>query len=306
VPDDATSQRRGIRVAVAAFVMWGLLTVYWKQLTAFDAVELIAWRMTCAAIVMSIVVTVRGTWPTLRGAFADRRTVVRLVVAALLLSFNWGSYVWAVLDDRVIETALGYFIAPLATMAIGVLVLKETPSVPQQIAFGLASVAVLVLTVSAGRPPWVAIAIASSWSLYALTKRRIPLDAIDGMAGETLALVVPAIAVLAVLSTRTDSVVQQAGAVDWVLVLGTGVITAVPLTLFASAAKSIPFTLLGPLNLTVPVIGFGLGWLLYSETVPLVRFVGFAFVWAALVVVMYDRIAAGRRLVADVAVEAPL
>lgn len=291
---------------MAAYVLWGLLTIYWKQLTAFDAVELIAWRMSFAAIVMSIVVTLRGTWPKVRSAFGDPRTVLRLVVAASLLSINWGSYVWAVLDDRVIETALGYFIAPLATMTIGVLVLGETPSVPQRVAFALASVAVVVLTVSAGRPPWVALAIATSWSLYALSKRRIPLDAIDGMAGETLALLVPAIAVLAVLSTRTGSVVNTATAADWMLVLGTGVITALPLTLFASAAKAIPFTLLGPLNLIVPVIAFGLGWLLYDETVPVLRFVGFAFVWCALVVVMYDRIVAGRRVAHATPVEAPL
>jgi len=149
-------------------------------------------------------------------------------------------------------------------------------------------------------------AIAGSWSLYALSKRRIPLDSIDGMAGETLALVVPAIIVLAVLSTRSGSVANTADGVEWTLVFGTGVVTALPLTLFASAAKAIPFTLLGPLNLIVPVIGFGLGWLLYDEVVPVLRFVGFAFVWCALVVVMYDRIAAGRRAARAAPVEAPL
>lgn len=291
---------------MAAYALWGLLTIYWKQLSTFDAIELIAWRMTCAAVVMSVVVTVRGTWPKLRHAFSEPRTVAHLVVAATLLSVNWGSYVWAVLDDRVIETALGYFIAPLATMAIGVFVLGETPTAPQRVAFALAAVAVVIVTISAGRPPWIAIAIAASWSLYALAKRQVDLDAVDGMAGETLALVVPAIAVIAVLSTRADSVVASADAVEWVLVLGTGVITAVPLTLFASAARSIPFTLLGPLNLIVPVIGFGLGWLLYDEAVPVLRFVGFAFVWGALVVVMYDRIVAGRRVAPDAPVDVRL
>jgi chloramphenicol-sensitive protein RarD len=250
--------------------------------------------MVCAGVVMALIVTARGSWPSLRAAFGDRTTVVRLVAAAALLTANWGSYVWAVVNDRVIETALGYFMAPLATMAIGVFVLREQPSIAQRVAFGLAAVAVGVLTVSYGRPPWVAFLLAASWSLYGLSKRRIGLDAIDSLAGETFVLVAPAVALLVAVSGRADSVVSSGDGRDWLFVLGTGAITAIPLMLFASAAQSIPFTLLGPLNLIVPVINFGLGWLLYSEEMPADRVVGFAFVWIALGVVMYDRIRAAR------------
>jgi chloramphenicol-sensitive protein RarD len=275
---------------VAAYVIWGLLTIYWKQLSAFDAVELIAWRMACAAVVMAAIVTVRRSWPRLRSALSHRPTLARLVVAALLLAGNWGSYVWAVVNDRVIETALGYFIAPLATMAIGVLVLREQPTRAQRVAFVLASIAVIVLTIANGSPPWIALVLAGTWSLYGLSKRRIALDAIDSLAGETFVLVGPAIVVLLLMSGADGSVVSSADRGDVAYVLGTGAVTAIPLMLFASAAKSIPFTLLGPLNLIVPVINFGLGWLLYDETMPAVRVVGFSFVWAALLVVMYDRI----------------
>jgi chloramphenicol-sensitive protein RarD len=289
--DEAAARiTRGVRVGLAAFVIWGFLTIYWKQLSGFDAVELIAWRMACAAVVMALIVTVRGSWPRLRQAFGERTTVLRLVVAALLLTVNWGSYVWAVVNDRVIETALGYFMAPLATMAIGVFVLREQPSVAQRVAFGLASIAVVILTVSSGQPPWISLLIAASWSLYGLSKRQIGLDAIDSLAGETFVLLAPALALLVAISGRTDSVVSSADLPDWLFVLGSGAITAIPLMLFASAAQSIPFTLLGPLNLIVPVINFGLGWLLYDEPMPADRVVGFAFVWVALGVVMYDRI----------------
>ncbi len=280
---------RGVKVGLAAYTLWGLLTIYWKQLSGFDALELIGWRMVFAGLVMAGVVSARRTWPKLRAAFVHRTTLLRLAVAAVLLTGNWSSYVWAVTNDRVIETALGYFIAPLATMAIGVFVLREQPSVAQRVAFGLASIAVVILTLSNGRPPWIAIVIAGSWSLYGLTKRQIPLDAVDSLAGETFVLLVPAVTFLLVVGGRAGSVVDVADTRDWLFLAGTGVITAVPLMLFASAAKSIPFTLLGPLNLIVPVINFGLGWLLYDEPMPLDRVIGFAFVWAALLAVIVDR-----------------
>ncbi|MGE5209721.1 MAG: EamA family transporter RarD [Acidobacteriota bacterium] len=289
------SVQRGVQLGVLAYLLWGFLTIYWKQLTAFDAFELIAWRMACAGVVMAVIVTARRSWPTIARALADGPTAGRLLVASVLLTVNWGGYVWAVTNDRVIETALGYFIAPLATMAIGVFVLGERPSTAQRVAFGLASVAVVILTVSYGRPPWVALLLAGTWSLYGLAKRRVPLGAVDSLAGETFVLFLPAVIALAAFSGRAGSVAQSADRIDWALVLGTGLITAVPLMLFAAAAQSIPFTLLGPLNLLVPVINFGLGWLIYDEPVPLDRLVGFAFVWAALIVVMWDRVVSHRR-----------
>ncbi len=282
-------------MAVSAFLLWGLLTIYWKQLSAFDAVELISWRMSFAGVVMAAIVTGRRTWPKIVGALRHRPTALRLVMASLLLAVNWGSFVWAVTNDRVVETALGYFIAPLATMAIGVFVLHEEPTSAQRAAFALAAVAVAILTISYGRPPWIALLLAGSWSLYGLAKRRVPLGAIDSLAGETFVLFVPAVLAVLAFSTSAGSVVQSADATDWVLVAGTGVVTAIPLMLFAGAAQSIPFTLLGPLNLLVPVINFGLGWLLYDEPVPVDRLVGFAFVWAALLVVMWDRVTTHRR-----------
>ena len=156
-------------------------------------------------------------------------------------------------------------------------------------------IAVVILTVSAGRPPWIALLLAASWSLYGLSKRRLDLGPVEGLAGETLIMVVPAVALLGVMSTRTGSVVASAGTADWFFVLGTGVVTAVPLMMFAFAAKSIPFTLLGPLNLIVPVVNFGLGWLVYGEPMPADRIVGFTFVWVALVAVMTERVLAARR-----------
>lgn len=293
--DSVRSVQTGVQLGIVAYLLWGFLTIYWKQLAVFDAFELIAWRMTCAGAVMAVIVTIRRTWPTIIGAIRHGPTARRLLLASLLLTANWGSYVWAVTNDRVIETALGYFIAPLATMVIGVFVLGERPTTAQRVAFGLATVAVVVLTVSYGRPPWIALLLAGTWSLYGLTKRRVPLGAVDSLAGETFVLFVPAAVALVAFSNRADSVAQVASGAEWTLVLATGLVTAVPLMLFAAAAQSIPFTVLGPLNLLVPVINFGLGWLVYDEAVPLDRVIGFGFVWVALIVVMADRVATHRR-----------
>jgi chloramphenicol-sensitive protein RarD len=288
-------ERNGLRAAVVAFTLWGLLTVYWKQLGDFDPVELIAWRVASATIIMSVVVSVTGGWEAIRGAFGVRHTSVRLVAAAILLVGNWTGYVWAVMNDRVLETALGYFLAPLGTMAIGVFVLGERLTPFRSASVALAVTGVVVLTVSYGRVPWIALLIAGSWSLYGLTKRRVPLAPVESLTAELLVLVAPALALIVADWSGLgwfgdDGVVANAVGIDWLLVFGTGAITAVPLTLFAYAAQRVPFTILGPINYLVPLINFVLGWLVYGEPLPVVRAVGFGFVWIALGLVTYETV----------------
>lgn len=281
-------QMRGLQAAVTAYLMWGLLTIYWKQLSGFDPVELIGWRVVSASVVMALFMQLTGGWPEVRGAFSDRPTAVRIAVAAVLLTANWATYVWAIVNSRIIETALGYFLAPLGTMAIGVFVLGEqiTPLKRWSVAFALA--AVVVLTVSYGEVPWIAVMLAASWAAYGLTKRRVPLEAAQSLAAETLVLIVPAIIIVAAGWWRDEGVLQVATAVDWGFLLGSGIITAVPLVLFAFAAKRLPFTVLGPANYLVPIINFLLGWLVYEEPLSTSRFAGFALVWVALTLVTLD------------------
>ena len=279
---------RGLQAAVTAYLMWGLLTIYWKQLSGFDPVELIGWRVVSASVVMALFMQLTGGWPEVRGAFSDRPTAVRIAVSAVLLTANWATYVWAIVNSRIIETALGYFLAPLGTMAIGVFVLGEqiTPLKRWSVAFALA--AVVVLTVSYGEVPWIAVMLAASWAAYGLTKRRVPLEAAQSLAAETLVLIVPAIIIVAAGWWRDEGVLQVATAVDWGFLLGSGIITAVPLVLFAFSAKRLPFTVLGPANYLVPIINFLLGWLVYEEPLSTSRFAGFALVWVALTLVTLD------------------
>jgi chloramphenicol-sensitive protein RarD len=156
---------RGIRAAIAAYTLWGLLTIYWKALSDFDPFELIGWRIALASVVMAVVVTLRHRWPALLALRRQPVVLGRLTVAAVLLTANWTTYVWAVVNGKVIETALGYFFAPLFTMLFGVTVLGEHASRLQRIAIALAAAAVVELTISYGQPPWVALILAVSWSL---------------------------------------------------------------------------------------------------------------------------------------------
>jgi chloramphenicol-sensitive protein RarD len=236
------------------------------------------------------VVTARRGWPAMRAAFGNRGLLLRITAAALLLTANWNAYVYAIVHDRVIETALGYFMAPLGTMALGIVVLKERPTQAQKAAMGLAAVAVVILTFSYGRPPYIALTLAVSWSLYGLLKRQVPLTAIESLAAETFVLFIPALVVVGVMAGRAGSIPLDADATELSLAALSGVATVVPLVMFAFAASRVPFTVLGPLNYLVPTIGFLLGWILYHEALPISRVVGFTVVWVALAVMTVDRL----------------
>ena len=281
---------RGLQAAIVAYTLWGLLTIYWKQLSGLDAVELIGWRVATAAAAMALVVTALGRWPAVTGALRDGPLLRRIALASALLTVNWTTYVWAVVNDRVIETALGYFLAPLGTMALGVTLLGERLTPLKRISIGCAGAAVVVLTVSYGRMPWVALLLAGSWSWYGLTKRRVPLDPIESLASELFVLALPALGLVAAGWFRTDGIPSQAAGADWAFLLGTGAITALPLLMFAFAAQRVPFTLLGPANYLVPLINFLLGWLAFGEDLPPSRVAGFGLVWIALVLVTVDMI----------------
>lgn len=290
---------RGLQAAIVAYTLWGLLTIYWKQLSGLDAVELIGWRVATAAAVMALVVTALGRWPAVAGALRDGPLLRRIALASVLLTVNWTTYVWAVVNDRVIETALGYFLAPLGTMALGVVLLGERLTTLKRVSIGCAAIAVAVLTVSYGRMPWIALLLAGSWSWYGLTKRRVPLDPIESLASELFVLAAPAIGLALAGWLREDGIPSQAAGADWAFLVGTGAITAIPLLLFAFAAQRVPFTVLGPANYLVPLINFLLGWLAFGEDLPASRVIGFGLVWVALGLVtvdmIRDRVSADRR-----------
>jgi chloramphenicol-sensitive protein RarD len=286
--------RSGIIAGLTAYLVWGALTLYWKQLQAFAPFELVAWRIMSASAIMALVLTVTRRWAHLRPVLQSRALFGRVVLAALLLTTNWCSYVYAVVNGRVIETALGYFMSPLGTIAVGVIVFHERLSRLQRIAVGLAAAAVVVLAVTYGSVPWIALLLAGSWSMYGWLKKQVPLTPVESMSAESFVVLVPAIIVAIVLGGRVGSIPDTADSLHVVLIVMTGLATVVPLMLFAWAAQRVPLTLLGPMQYIIPTTNFLLGWLLYHEDLPLSRVLGFVLVWAGLVLITVDTVQRSR------------
>ncbi|MEK0415285.1 MAG: hypothetical protein RL352_682 [Actinomycetota bacterium] len=288
--DVRRDSRDGIASGLGAYLLWGALTAYWKLLDEFDAFDLIGWRIVTAMILLLVLVAAQKRLRVVAGALRDTRLLSRIISAAVLLVVNWTLYVWAVVNEHVIETALGYFIAPLFTAMIGVFVLREPLRLLQKIALGFALASVIVLTVAYGRPPVVALAIAASWAFYGLLKKQVPLRPVDSLTAETTVLTLPALVFVGWSLTRSTPVFAESSALDVALVLLTGLITAVPLLLFAHAALRLPLTVIGPMQYIVPVVNFLLGWIVYNEDMQPERFVGFVLVWIGLACTFTDTI----------------
>ena len=287
-------QRRGIALGLAAYLVWGFLTVYWKALQGLNAFQLIGARIISSFVLLAVFLALTRRWRGLGILRRDRSVLGLVAVAAVLLTANWTAYVWAVVHDDVIQTALGYFIAPLGTVLIGVVALREHLRPAQKVALGLAAVAVVELTLSYGRVPVVALIISTSWAFYGLLKRRIPMGAFEGLTGETLVLLVPAVAVVALPAVAGHGLATQGSTGQMVLVALSGVATTTPLLMFAGAARRVPFTLLGPMQYIVPTINFLLGVFLYHEPLAASQVVGFALVWIGLIIFTVDSIRAVR------------
>jgi chloramphenicol-sensitive protein RarD len=287
---DDDELRNGLIAGFCAYVVWGLLTLYWKLLNDFEAFELVGWRIMSSACLMAVAMTATKRWTNLRVLLTDRSVLARVAVAAVCLTCNWCAYVWAVVHGNIIETALGYFMSPLGTMLVGVTIFGERISRAQRVAICFAVAAIVVLMVSYGEVPWIALILATTWSTYGGLKKRVPLTPIESMSAETFIVLVPAIVVVVALAGGSNSIPSTASAGDVVLVLLTGVATVIPLTLFAWSAQRVPLTLLGPLQYLIPTINFLLGWLVYHESLPASRVAGFALVWIGLVVMTVDTV----------------
>lgn len=280
----------GVAAGMSAYILWGFITVYWKVLKAFRPLELIGFRIVMSAVLLVAVLTTRTRFTQLLRLLRQEKLWGRVTLTALLLAINWTTYIVVVHQGKVIEAALGYFIAPLGTMLIGVKVLHEKLRTAQKVSSGLAVCAVIVLTFGYGRVPYLALTMAASWAFYGLLKRQVPLPPLESLMSETLVLLVPAIGLIIWFSRNSDSVLRSADAQHIVLVLLSGLVTAIPLLLFATAALKLPLTVLGPMQYSVPIINFLLGWLAYHEKLSPSRIVGFSLIWLALVVVTVDSI----------------
>lgn len=281
---DSEGERRiGVTAGVAAYAMWGLFPLYFHALHPATALEIFGMRVVCSLVVAGGLTRGIRWWRELSGD-----TIRRLVTAAVLLSSNWLLYVWAVATDQVVEGALGYFINPLVTVTLGVIVLGERLRRAQWVAVGLGVVAVGVLTISYGRIPWIALVLAGTFAGYGFQKKHIALSPARSLLVETAVVTPVAVIVLAILATRSQLTIFGEGTAHTLAMTAIGPVTMAPLMCFAAAARRIPLTLLGLLQYLTPVGQFIVGVGVLSEPVPATRWVGFILVWAALAVLSVD------------------
>ena len=275
---------RGMLYAVGAYASWGLLPVYWKWLQDVPAPELLSHRVVWSCISLVIVIVVSRQWRRYRSEAFRPSVLRRFAMAAILIGINWLTYVWAVNSGHIIETSLGYFINPLLSVLLGVVVLRERLRPLQWLPVALAATGVAYLTISYGELPWIALVLAFTFAFYGLIKKTAPLGSLFGLTLETALLLPLALAYLAYVQSTTDSALEGASVATILLLVGAGVMTTIPLLLFASAASRIPLSLIGVLQYIAPTLQFLIGALVYDEPLTTSRLIGFSIVWLALLI----------------------
>jgi chloramphenicol-sensitive protein RarD len=282
--------------AVAAYLLWGGFPLYFYVLAPATPFEVVAFRILMSLLLCLVLVTATRGWGRMLALVRDRRTALLMLAAAAAIYVNWLVYILASLTGHIIEGSLGYFINPLVTVLLGVLVLREKVRVAQWLALGIAAVAVGVIVVGYGSFPWIALVLAFSFAAYGLIKRIVGprVDALAGLTLETAWLAPLAVAQLVVVALIGGLAFGAHGVPHALALLAAGFVTTVPLLLFAAGARRIPLVVLGLAQFLTPVLQFLIGWLVLREAMPAERWIGFALVWAALVVLMADMIVAAR------------
>lgn len=283
VPKMTFSSYRGYLYALIAFGTWGFLPIYWKQLQSLPALEILAHRFIWSAVTMLIFLAILrdGSW--LRKLRRSPRALLFVFAASLLTAFNWITYIWAVNTGFVAKISLGYFINPLVSVLLGAMFLGERLRGGQIIAVLVAAAGVLYLTLNLGEIPWIALSLALTFGLYGLVRKKIDLSGPQGFCVETTIMLAPALCILLFLGQQGGAVMSGGG--GWArvaLLLGSGVVSSIPLVSFGAAARLIPLSSLGLMQYLAPSIQFLIGIFLYREPFATVQLVGYIFIWAAL------------------------
>lgn len=288
---------RGIVYAVSAYFIWGFLPIYFIALAPTGPFEIVAWRVVFSLVFCAIAIVVTRAWRAFAVILRRPRIVLIMGAAGALIYVNWQTYVYATTSGQVVEASLGYFINPIVTVLLGVIVLREHLRITQWVAIGISVVAVVVLTVGYGRLPWIALLLAFSFGLYGLVKKQVGrnVDALSGLTLETAWLTPVAIVQLIVVGVTTGITFGHVSVLHAVGIVGVGVITAVPLLFFAAASRRLPLIVMGFIQYFTPILQLIVGVVLLHEAMSLERWIGFALVWVALVVLTIDMVLAVRR-----------
>ncbi len=287
-PSAGQESRKGLIFGLAAYGMWGLFPLYWPLLKPASATEILAHRMAWSLVIMAMLLGLRRNWSGIKQLRQTPGKVVLLCGAAILVSVNWGVYIWAVNKGHVVETSLGYFINPLVTVLFGVLILRERLRPLQWTAVGIGAAAIVELVVGYGHVPWIALILAFSFGSYGLLKKIASVPAAESMAVESGFQFLPALVYLAFLQAHGTATFGHAHWTVTVLLACCGLVTVVPLMCFAAAANRLPLSTIGLLQFLTPILQLSCGVFVVHEAVPGTEWIGFAIVWLALALLSYD------------------
>ena len=285
---------RGFAFALAAYLFWGILPLYMKALGHIPAAEVIAHRIVWSVPVAGVVLLLLGRTSDLKVALKSPRTIALALMTAMLVTVNWGTYVWAIGNGHTLDAALGYFINPLFSIALGSLLLKEKMAPAQVVAILLAAIAVIILAVDAGRPPWVALLLTLSWGFYAFFRKTLPVGPNQGFFLEVLLLSLPALGYIIYLEGRGEGHLYATGLGDTALLVGCGLVTALPLMIYANGAKLLRLSTIGIMQYIVPTMVFLLAVFVFREPLGLARMVAFPLIWAGLLLYTWSMLRANR------------
>lgn len=296
VPDRVADRRSGLAYAIGAYGLWGVLPIYFLLLAPSGPIEIVAWRIVLSLVFCVVLLSVTRGWRAFSVIARSRRLVSAMALAGVLIVVNWLVYVYGTLNGHVVETSLGYFINPVVTVLLGVFVLGERLRPLQWASVAIVTVAVLVIAIGYGSIPWIALTLAASFGLYGLLKKKVgsTVDAVSGLTLETAWLTPAAIVALIVIGCAGGLTLGTAGPMHTVLMISAGVVTAVPLLLFASAARRLPLSWIGLAQYLAPLLQFIFGAFVLQEAMPVGRWIGFGLVWVAIIVLTIDMFLAAK------------
>jgi chloramphenicol-sensitive protein RarD len=295
--------KKGVLFGIGAYLAWGVFPIYWKLLHTVPALQLIGHRIIWSFVLLTIILFVTKQLRSFRKAALTKRMVLIYLASGILLTINWLTYVWAVNAGFIVETSLGYFINPLLSVLFGVLFLHEKLRLGQALAIGLAALGVIYVAFSYGVFPWISLTLAVSFALYGLIKKMAPLGSLYGLTLETGLVFIPAVVYLIWMDRLGQGAFLHTSLSQNLLMAGAGLVTTLPLLMFASAAQRIPLSMVGVLQYITPTMQFLLGVLVYHEPFNRDLLIGFSIVWAALILFWGEGLLAGMKKRNGLAVE---
>jgi chloramphenicol-sensitive protein RarD len=298
--------KKGVLAGIGAYTLWGLFPIYWRLLEQVPAMQILAHRVVWSLAFVVLILLLQRDWQWVKGTIHNRRTMVVYTVAAILLSINWFTYIWAVNAGFVVEASLGYFINPLVNFMLGVIFFKEKLRGGQLAAVVLAVLGVVYLAITYGSLPWISLVLAFTFGMYGLIKKSASLESMHGFSLETAVLFLPALGFLFYQGASGQGAFTQYGTLVTLLLILAGPVTSIPLIMFGYAARTIPLSMLGFIQYIAPTLQFLLGVFVYNEPFPTSRLVGFSMIWLALLFYSLEGVRFNRRQKTNLSLVEPL